>query len=81
MTGTLNATQVRAIMLFAFNYKSDFIQVVYGNDVWLTKHLEEKFQDLYDKYGATGVMMKFISELDMENLEKLTKYINSLNLK
>ena len=72
----LSMKQVQTVMFFAFNYQHDFISIVWKDDKYLAKHLEGKFNSLYEKHGSTGVMMKFIGELDEGNLELLTKYIN-----
>ena len=62
---------------FIINYPHNFIEECYGNG-WLAEHLQTKFNSLYDKYGAMGVIPAFICELDSGNEQRLYDYIDSL---
>ncbi len=60
---------------FCLNFKYGFIEECWADDKHMINHLSEKFSSLYAKKG-TALMPYFFTELDRENQEKLSKYIN-----
>jgi len=66
--------------LFAFNYTPIFCLKIWGDNPWMANHLNEKFNELYDRHGASGVMVAFYRSLDAENRKIFENYlINEYN--
>ena len=59
---------------YCYNFEYNFIKKVWG-DTMLAEHFQSKFNALYEKYGAMGVMPAFYAELDSTNKVKLLEYI------
>ena len=68
---------INKFFYFSMNYPSNFIQKVWGESTpySLSAHLQEKFNDLYDKYGSYGVMNAFYGELSTNNRVKLMDWV------
>ena len=62
---------------FMYNYPYNFIEKVWGErkKYNLTDHLTEKFDALYERRGAYGVIPAFYAELDMNNRIKLMNWV------
>lgn len=67
------AKLVRDFVLYGYNFESGFIQKVWSGT--LADHLQSKFNDFYNRYGAAQVFFKFYTELSIENQHKLANYI------
>ena len=68
---------LRQFIVFAFNFSHKFIEEVWGDDPNMVSHLTSKF-DMYSEWSPnnpTQTVMRFMSELDSENLEKLEQHI------
>lgn len=68
---------INKFMYFMYNYPYNFIELVWGErkQYTLTDHLTGKFNALYDKYGAHGVIPAFYAELDLNNRIKLLEWV------
>lgn len=64
-------------MYFIYNYPYDFIEKVWGErkQYNFTDHLQNKFDSLYDRVGAYGVIPAFYAELDWNNRIKLMEWV------
>ena len=64
-------------MYFIYNYPYNFIELVWGErkQYTLTDHLTGKFNALYVKHGAYGVIPAFYAELDLNNRIKLLEWV------
>ena len=72
---TISIIAIQKWNFYCYNFEHNFIQKVWGNDTLLADHLQEKFNALYQHYGAMGVMPSFYAELDSNNKVKLLTYI------
>ena len=61
------------LMLYAFNYESNFIQLVWGIETPLTKHFESKFRE-------AGSFFNFYMQLSEGNKDLLNNHILNTNL-
>lgn len=68
---------VSKFMNFSYNYRHDFIELVWEDNPTMASHLRSKFGVYYSKYGPMGVMAAFYSGLDNENREKLCKWVDT----
>lgn len=59
---------VTHFVYFCMNYNSSFIKI-------FDEHLQRKFNQCYNKYGANAVMVRFFLELDENNRQKLLDYV------
>ena len=70
---SLNA--INKFFYFSMNYPHDFIEKVWSDDIWLAKHLRNKFEVQYIKHGSYGVVNAFYGELDWNNRIKLMNWV------
>lgn len=71
-------TAINAIQkwnFYCYNFEYDFIERAWIDEPFLARHLRSKFNALYERYGAMGVMPAFYAELDSNNRVKLLTYI------
>lgn len=61
------------LMLYAFNYEMNFIELVWGDNTPLTNHFKSKFSE-------TGDFCKFYMELSETNKEFLNIHILNTNI-
>ena len=61
------------LMLYAFNYESNFIQLVWGVNTSLTNHFESKF-------SQTGNFFSFYMGLSETNKDLLNNHILNTNI-
>jgi len=66
---------VNNFVYFTQNYPSNFFDAFGEKENHIRKHIEGKFDSYYEKYGSWGVMIKFWTELDGGNREKLANWI------
>jgi len=66
---------INHFVYFTFNYPNNFMDAFGHKDNHIRKHIEEKFDSYYKKYGSYGVMIKFWIELDGDNRNKLADWI------
>lgn len=66
--------ETRNFVMFALNYPHRFIHSVWTGR--MADHLQSKFDMYYNYVGSSGVMVKFFCELDTQNQQKLTDFIN-----
>jgi hypothetical protein len=59
-------------VMFSLNYPGGFIQQAFPA---FQDHLQRKFDQMYDKYGANAVMTRFWVELDFQNQSYLANFI------
>lgn len=74
-----NWLAVKAFVFFSFNYPNykEIIRYVCeqtGEGKVMQRHLEGKFVELYDLYGADAVMNRFFVELNEKMRQALVKY-------
>ena len=66
-------------LMFGFNdgVSVNFVRKVFGNhyDEYMLRHLEEKFETMYDRYGWRASFFYFWSELDTNNKHILEDWI------
>ena len=66
---------------FAFNYPPLFCLKIWKDSPHMANHLNEKFNDYYDRYGAAGAMVAFYNALDGTNSQIFETYlINEYNI-
>lgn len=68
---------MRKLFYFNFNHKHDFLTQVWGDDERMLDHLQAKLSGMMGDSIVTSpdVIMRFISELDSGNQDKLFEYI------
>ena len=67
---------LRQFVIFTYNFRYNFIEEVWKDEPMMVKHLGSKFDGYYELYkNPTATIVKFMSELDQENLAKLEKHI------
>ena len=74
---TSGRSEMKKIIMFGFNYPHDFIEKVWVDNKGLVKHLEEKFNRIYEKYGSRAAFFSFYTELDSENQNLLENWIRA----
>ena len=74
-----NSEIITKFMLFGYNYPNNFIAKVWEDNPNMANHLQGKFSSCYDRFG-TMAYFRWYMELDNENREKLTNWIE-LNYK
>lgn len=57
---------------FTFDYPMGFVK-----DAFNSKHLEEKFSSLYERFGLNGLLMSFWADLNGDNREVLSLWIKN----
>ena len=71
-------TDIAKFVQFAYNFPPKFIEEAFNSEGQnMVNHLEGKFNEFYNKVGASCVMLKFYTELDSENRKLLENYILS----
>jgi hypothetical protein len=60
---------------FCLNFKHDFIEQCWQDEPEKINHFRSKFIEHYERKG-TGLMPFFFSDLDQENQNKLSKWVN-----
>ena len=60
---------------FAFNYPPLFCLKIWKDSPHMANHLNSKFNDYHDRYGATGAMTAFYNGLDGTNAEIFVNYL------
>jgi len=68
---------MRKLFMFSFNHHHDFIEKVWGKGNNITDHLEAKFKNHMgdSNFTSPSIIMRFIADLDQENMDKLFEYI------
>ena len=68
---------MKKLFMFSYNHSPYFIERVWGEDSNLTSHLMAKFSGIMDDKTVTdpNAILRFISELDADNQDKLFNYI------
>ena len=67
---------VNHFVYFCLNYPQNFFDAFgHGKDDMIRKHIEDKFNKAYDKHGSYGAMVKFWTDLDGKNKDKLADWI------
>lgn len=72
---TISIIAIQKWNFYCYNFEYNFIEKVWENETSLAKHFRDKFNALYERYGAMGVMPAFYAELDNGNKVKLLEYI------
>ena len=68
---------VSKFMMFGYNYPSNFITEVWGNNHGsMANHLQGKFSDTYARVG-TMAFFRWFMELDQQNKEILVDWIEA----
>ena len=60
---------------FAFNYPPLFCLKIWKDSPHMANHLNEKFNDMYDRHGALGAMTAFYNSLDGTNAQIFENYL------
>lgn len=62
---------------FCFNYPHNFVDIAFKGHQHLD-HLKSKFSSCYNRVGSKAVIVCFFSDLDLQNQEILSTYVQSL---
>lgn len=68
---------MKKIIYFALNFPHNFIEQVWGEETAIGKHLRSKFNGYYSETNTYGVFVKFFVNLDGENQQILTDWIEN----
>jgi len=71
----LNKSPIHLWVYWGYNYPSDFIEKIWKGNDHMIKHLTNKFKQIYNRHGPSGVMNKFYVELDNTNREILENWV------
>ena len=64
---------ITKVIMYGYNYEHKFIYNVWDGNI--ADHLQSKFNNYYEKHGATAVFFIFYTELSQDNRTKLVRYI------
>jgi hypothetical protein len=76
ITESGSRSDMAKIVYFGFNYPMNFIVDVFGDNN-IAKHLENKFNQYYEKHGPNAAFFMFFTALDEENQSKMEEYIRN----
>lgn len=71
----MNTEILEQFAKFAFNYPPLFCLKIWKDNPYMANHLNGKFNDCYDRFGALGAMVSFYSQLDKTNSDIFTNYL------
>jgi spore coat polysaccharide biosynthesis protein SpsF (cytidylyltransferase family) len=61
--------------LFAFNYPATFCLKIWADNPLMANHLNDKFNECLERYGASGAMVYFYRSLDGANRQIFENYL------
>tara|TARA_R110000772_G_scaffold261370_2_gene379822 strand:+ start:1080 stop:1304 length:225 start_codon:yes stop_codon:yes gene_type:complete len=64
---------------FALNYPPLFCLKIWNDNPHMANHLNGKFNECYERYGALGAMTAFYNSLDATNSEIFENYLTNSN--
>lgn len=67
---------IRNFSYFCMNYDYKFIEKCWKDEPIIVEHLRDKFNDFYNLYGSSAVMIKFMIELDGQRQRELAAWID-----